>query len=483
MLVALGSAPSAAAAEKPDELDDRVAPAGRQTAEGAAEPLVRHLPSGARVIIQNQNPFRISIPREELGKDASGIAGILLQVFDPDAAPEGRWKGYGLMELKTERVGFAQARVVSAGIDFEAKAEGSYCLRTVARDRAGNTEQKSDDLRDVQWVVVLDRTPPQVELLAPQGGGKPLEVGSRLAIAWRARDIFAAGDKEKSGAVEVSQDGGRTWKRVAEVEMTGQAGRGDWKEGRAEWQVEGPGTGALLVRVGVRDAAGNRAVAALSQPLAVLPPPSAPQPPPVVGKPLPPAAPPPPSPQARALGAYQNGVIYMTRADLEAAVEQFSEALRLDAKLAPAYLDLSACYLRLYDRDRALGAAYLDLAARVAGDGVKALPDEVGLYYNLAQARYRLGQFEAAAASLEAALAVKPRHIESLYMLALVRAGQKRTGDALVLWRQVAALGGASEQAVERRLAGEAVRWLAEAERSEPRRAAAKPAGAAGRLE
>jgi hypothetical protein len=63
-------------------------------------------------------------------------------------------------------------------------------------------------------------------------------------------------------------------------------------------------------------------------------------------------------------------------------------------------------------------------------------------------------------------------------MLAMVRAGQGRTADAVTLWRQVAAVGGTSDRAVERRLAAEAVRCLAEAERDEPRRAAAaKPAG------
>jgi tetratricopeptide (TPR) repeat protein len=465
-LLALAGWTPAAAAEPPLELDTRVVPAG-------CEPpvLVKQLATGTRPIFRNQNPFHIELP--DLGKEGADISEILLQVFDPDAAPEGAWKGYGLMELRTQRTGVNQLRALSASIDFEAPADGIYCLRTVARDRAGNLEQKANDLRDVQWLVVLDRTAPKLDMAVARGDGKPLEPGAKLGLSWKVEDSFLADPRSKSVEVELSRDGGKKWVKVAELEMAG-------REGRFEWKVEGPDTEALLFRVIARDAAGNCAVATADKPLAVKAPPLVsllPVKDPVTGL-EPPLVPPIGGPEpvrspGKALQAYETGVIYMNRGDLEEAARYFELAIRLDVKLAPAFVDLTATYLGLYDRDRALGAGYLDKAVRAATDGLKVLPREVALYYNQAQAQYRLGKLDAAAASLDFGLAVQPRHVESLYMLALVRSTQRRTADAVVLWRQVAALGGMSQREIEKRLAREAVRCLAEVEKQDSGRSSA----------
>ncbi len=504
-LAALVGTSAARAAEPQPAPDDRVIPAGSEVAAAPAQ-LVKHIGTGTHTIIQNKNPFHIEIP--DLSKDASGVSEILLEVYDPNGAPGGRWKGYGLMDVKTERLGVSELRSLSASIDFLAPGDGIYSLRTRARDRAGNLEQKPNDLSDVRWIVVLDREAPKVRIHMPQTDGKPLEPGSRLKVTWEVKDSFAADMKAGSNVTaEISRDGGKTWRPLAEPEAT----VGD---GSLEWKVEGPDTESLIVRVSIKDEAGNQTVAMLDKPLAVKTPPPPPPPPPpplpsvepvkpvepveTVEQPVKPveppqtelpvaadtnpgsgatakpiAVPPPAIDRNKALQAYQTGVIYMNRGDLERAAKFFEEAIRLDAGLAPAFVDLTATYLRLYDREPPIGAGYLDRAVRAAGDGLKYLPREVALYYNQAQARYRQGRLDDAAASLDAGLAVEPRHLESLYALALIRSTQKRTGDAAVLWKQVAAIGGMSDRAVEKRLAREAVRCLAELDRVEAKRSAA----------
>jgi tetratricopeptide (TPR) repeat protein len=438
MLAALFAA--AAAAEPAGEPQAGAEPAGVKPPD-----LVRSLMAVRPPMIQRENPFHIEIAN--LRESGADIAEILLEVYDPD---ERRWKGYGLMELKSVLVEGAQLRRISASIDFHAPAEGVYCLRALARDRAGNLEQKPADLSDIQQVVVLDRSAPKVRLVSPAPDDKPLQAGQVLVIRWQAEESYPTrevrearlpGEKEpvrnRSNVVEVSYDNGLTWKKVAEADESGQI----------EWKIEGPVTDRFLVRVVVRDAAGNYGVATLARP-AVLH-----------------AAPTSKGAEAGARRTYQRGVTYLTRGDLEQAVEEFAEAIRLDGRLAVAYVDLSATYLRLYDQDRTFGARYLDLAGRLAADGVRLHPKEIPLWYNLAQAQYRQGKLDAAAKSLASALAVDPRHVESLYMLALVRANQNDLEEAKKLWRQVAALGGR-----ESRLARQAVLCLSEAEQAAPKR-------------
>jgi tetratricopeptide (TPR) repeat protein len=421
--------------------------AGAEPAGVKPPDLVRSLMAARPPLVQRENPFHIEIP--ELRESGADIAAILLEVYDPD---ERRWKGYGLMALRSVLVEGAQVRRISASIDFHAPAEGVYCLRAVARDRAGNLEQKPADLSDIQQIVVLDRNAPKVRLVSPAPEGPPLHAGDTLVIKWEAEESYPTrevretrpgGGKKpvfnRAHVVEVSYDNGLTWTKVADADESGQV----------EWKIEGPRTDRFLVRVVVRDAAGNYGTATLARALALEAP--------VISKGV----------EAGARRSYQRGVTYMTRGDLEPAVGEFAEAIRLDDRLAVAYVDLSATYLRLYDRDRAFGARYLDLAERLAADGLKLHPKEIPLWYNLAQAQHRAGKPDSAARSLEAALAVDPRHVESLYLLALIRAGQNDLEAAKRLWRQVAALGGR-----ESRLARQAVLCLSEAEQARPRPAA-----------
>lgn len=423
---------AAAPGAEPTESAAGAASAPTPGAEPAPTPSTRPatvIRPDKKPVIQNRNPFRIG--GDLLVRDASGVAEMLLEVYDPGAGQGGRWKGYGLMDLTRERPDGDGPRTLHASIDFQAPAEGVYCLRTRARDRAGNVEVKSDDLCSVDWIVVLDRTAPRVRLLEPAApAGGALEEGRTLVVRWEAQEDFPAA--AGGNVVEVSGDGGLTWKEIARTDVPGSV----------EWQVTGPATDAFRVRVAVRDAAGNVGLASTDESLTVLEVPAE-----LRG---------PSDPQAAcaARQAYGRGVAYMVRGDLKEAAVEFEEAIRLSRQTMPAaYLDLSATYLRLYDQDPQFNRRYLLRACELCAEGVKLFPKEIRLKYNLAQGLYRRRDLKGAAASLRAALAGQPRHIESRFMLAQVRREEGDLDEACKLWTDVAVLGGRDNPLARRAVA------------------------------
>ncbi len=401
-----------------------------------------------RPIIRHKNPFEITIPRSRLPRSTSRISEILLEMYNPEKGENGKWVGYGLMDLTHERVKGGDVRVAGARIDFVAPAEGIYCLRAVPRDEAGNFKAKPRDLTNVEWVVVLDRTKPEITLLSP-GPGEELGRGSRLVVKWTAPDDFPVKrirDAETrkmvgSNRVWISRDGGNSWACIKELEAPG----------KYEWDVAGPNTDAFLVRVTVEDAAGNIASAtlALKDALKI----TGFEPAHLARKP------------SAARRTYQRGVIYMTRGDYEPAAKEFKEAIRLDNKLVRAYVDLSATYLHLFEKhrraDKLYARRYLQ-DARVTCEAALQRSNDVALHYNLAQVYRRQAEvyhqtdkLKRAAASLEQGLTQKPRHIESLYALAWIRYKQEDFAETRKLLKQVAALGGSKHP-----LARRAVRFL-----------------------
>jgi hypothetical protein len=396
-------------------------------------------------IIQHTNPFRIKMERGELPGDTSGISEMLLEVYDAEA---GRWKGYGLMTLVRERAGGEKVKVVSASIDFHAPAEGIYCLRTVARDVHGHTATRKADLSDVEWTIVLDRTAPRVALRGLAEAPRPIKPGAALVIGWSIEEEFpplpetmpdGSGPKHPH-RLEVSYDGGINWRPIHSFASA---------TGEFVWQVAGPDTDALKLRAVAVDAAGNvgyggsaadgMALRGFRQPGELLA--------------VDPSA-------AAARRAYQRGVIYTARGDLAMAAGELEEAIRHDPTLLPAYVDLSAVYLRLYDEESKgpyPGLVQLEKAQGLLEAALRreGATREVMLHYNLAQVLYRAGKAEECSARLRLAQAQDPRHIESLYFLAVVCLQQDKAEEAAKLWKQVAALGGRNHP-----LAQQAVRCL-----------------------
>jgi len=456
-------------------------------AAGIDKQVPRPKPDFRKPLIQHRNPFKLELTRDQLPKDASGLSEILVQRYDAEA---GKWKGYGLMALKRERLESGGTRIAGATLDFVAPTDGIYCLRTVARYASGRIDSRSPglDQDDVEWMVVLDRTPPKVTITSPASRRLRLKPGSRVAIGWKVDEDYPAhrveledsrtGEKKTVDAhrVEISHDGGNTWKFFK--------GFRDPRK-RIFWSVEGPNTDSLLVRVTVRDAAGNvgsgtskrMAVAGFKHTADAFD-----------GKgrvhgPLP----------SVARRTYQRGVIYMTRGEYPDAARHLEEAIRLDKKLLRAYVDLSATYLRLHERQLKItgqpNSTYLAKGKQCCTDAFKAgFEKEAALHYNLAQFvwRQKKGNEEAAIKCLKEGLAHNPRHVESLYFMAYLRwhqrdaaysagrgAEEKRLRDeAKKLWKQAAALGGVDHPHAKQ--AVHCLRLLEKWERAMEERAARK---------
>jgi tetratricopeptide (TPR) repeat protein len=97
---------------------------------------------------------------------------------------------------------------------------------------------------------------------------------------------------------------------------------------------------------------------------------------------------------------------------------------------------------------------------------IKDFNKEVSLHFNYAQVLWRYGQMDDAGKQLLEGLRWKPRHLESLYLLGLIRYQQRRLPEAKKLWKQVAGLGGRKNP-----LSRQAVRCLQVLEQQELRAA------------
>ncbi len=183
------------------------------------------------VRLQASPDFTLVLPRVE--PDSIGVG---LQLFDLRARV---WRKWG--EFRIERRG----GVTTGGrIVFRAPGEGEFLLRAAASDKAGNTDLGAGP-ESADIVAVFDRAPPEVRLTSPVPGtvfGPRAEV----RLAWRTTEAHPLA--RGAAAVEVSADGGQTW-RVA-VRQTDDTG---------ELTLAAPGVeGAFLLRVTVVDACGNR---------------------------------------------------------------------------------------------------------------------------------------------------------------------------------------------------------------------------------
>ena len=469
----LGLLAARAGAAEPEEAP----PPGVSAGGSAGAPGDSEAPVSARqaatTIIQRTNPFKIEMTRGELPPDESGLSEILLEYYSTE---KGRWVGYGLMDLDRERTPGGVGRVTRASINFRAPAEGIFCLRINAKDNAGNyvgenREELPGKLGNADWIVVLDRTPPRVKLLEPSEPGKVFKPGEDVTVRWDVVEEFPAREKghwyttEESPfklrrqdmywphLVEVSYDGGISWTRVADRPKPEDVA---WKD------ATGVATDALVIRVRVRDEAGNVGMATFGEALELTVPGAE-----AISR----LMERPGTRQARSAAqqAYQRGVVYMVREDYATAARHLEEAIQLDPGFRQAWIDLSATYLHLADLKRTesvhYGAAAIEKAKTLCTEGLEKFPKEVALHYNLAQALYRdAGDLDAVAERLLAGLEHEPRHLESLYMLALIRYKQGDYDKAREGWKQVAGLAGAQHE-----LARHSVEWLRKLEKKPSR--------------
>lgn len=121
----------------------------------------------------------------------------------------------------------------SARLDLSGLSDGDHEIRVTAVDAVGSTGVDTG-------LVTVDTTAPTVTLTSPETGDT---VEDPVEIAWRTDDAHP--DRV---AVEVSSDGGRTWRTL---EATAD-------DGSARWSVDDPdGTRRFRVRVTATDAVGH----------------------------------------------------------------------------------------------------------------------------------------------------------------------------------------------------------------------------------
>ncbi len=122
--------------------------------------------------------------------------------------------------------------------------DGIYGLRLVAEDRVGNSNPTPTPGSAPQFVVVVDRTKPEVRLISPAEGG--YLAGVPVDVRWIARDNIEMPQNPIS--LSYSDDGGRTWKEAA---------RGLKNDGYYSWTPpKSPGTDCRF-KVTAIDLAGN----------------------------------------------------------------------------------------------------------------------------------------------------------------------------------------------------------------------------------
>lgn len=140
--------------------------------------------------------------------------------------------------------------------DVQVPRDGEFGFAIRVRSGAGLTTEPPAAGDAPELVIVVDQTPPAVELL-PVGHGDGAKF-NRLAIRWHVTEDHPA-DKSVSLYYSASRSG--PWKLIS-----------DWQEdknGEYEWGV-GPGVPLqFYIRVLVRDAAGNQSSAETTEPIIV----------------------------------------------------------------------------------------------------------------------------------------------------------------------------------------------------------------------
>jgi hypothetical protein len=197
-----------------------------------------NLPIGSNVRVVNSRRFHIGYRIDDVG--ASGISRVELFISQSDGK---KWFKYG---EDTDR---------TSPIEVEVPQEGRYGFTLRAHSGLGLASLPPQPGDAPAISVIVDKTPPIVELLpVQQGRGNQLH---KLSIRWKVTDDFPT---KKPIALSYSTDLNGPWEPI-----TG------WltNSGRYLWST-GPGMPSkLYIRLTARDAAGNMTRRASTDPVIV----------------------------------------------------------------------------------------------------------------------------------------------------------------------------------------------------------------------
>lgn len=124
---------------------------------------------------------------------------------------------------------------------------------------------------------------------------------------------------------------------------------------------------------------------------------------------------------------YQQGVTRYNRQDLQGAESAFRQALQRDSKLGMARNYLGNIYLQ---QNR------LDAATQEYGEAIRLNPNFSEAYYNLGLALHRQGQKEAAITAYRQSLVIDPRMAKAQYNLGVALYEQGQHQEAIAAYRQ-----------------------------------------------
>ncbi len=137
-------------------------------------------------------------------------------------------------------------------LTFDLPEDGEYGLKIVAIDEDGIAEGRPAEGEAPTLVAVLDTTPPEIRIDAPEPGSWA-QAGGRLAVKWSCTDAQIALDPVE---IESSSDGGATWVRVV---------AGLPQDGERFVELPATETPDFRVRLRAKDRAGNVGLAALAR--------------------------------------------------------------------------------------------------------------------------------------------------------------------------------------------------------------------------
>ncbi len=192
----------------------------------------------ARYRIVNTRQFQIGYKLQDVGP--SGVGGVELYITPDDGAS---WYKYG------------DDPDNQSPVSVEVPREGTYGFALGVKSGAGLTTEPPQPGEKPAIVVVVDQTPPRLELLPlEQGRGRAI---NKILIPWRFSDDYPA---EKPISLSYSATGQGGWQQI-----TG------WQEntGSYVWTVGPNVPSRFYLRLEGRDAAGNSQIVETPQPVLI----------------------------------------------------------------------------------------------------------------------------------------------------------------------------------------------------------------------
>jgi len=346
--------------------------------------------------------------------DPANVPKVRSRTFDVNYAINDAARPLSLLELWYTRDSgqtwhnAGSDRDTESPIAFTATEEGLYGFFVVAANSAGASSPTPQSGTTPQQWAFVDYTPPVVQL-------HPVRPGSSgpartLLVKWTAIDAHLA-SRPVALTYRTLDDG--AWETIA---------RALANTGRFEWRIPDDVTGRIMLRISVRDAAGNLSTAALgATDLEGLfrPAPAAPEPTPAAVPADQARHEPTELDRARAQRLFEQATAHAARRQHQLAISRLKDTLTLDPTRSDALVELGRALYAVGDTNESVRAYELALAQDSDLRAARA---------GLALTFYGVGEYDRAVEHLQAILQQNPKDVEAWLYLGDV---EFRRGDEL----------------------------------------------------